>query len=361
MSEWTLHEWVAVSLPAAALIIALLAWLMPRQSRIDVNRDPPRYDLYRRRDFPTVHSMNGIPTLPQLTDGMGLDSKGLGIAEGLYETGLAQFNHYVNNRDGVIQRSRHYMAKLANCLSQSDVALAERIGTSMAADCTDDHKAAVQSQYDDLSPQAQIYAQHKRLELNALRRNARDLEKNVPRTDYTSVKARIASGTVSLDAVTSELPIHWQAIRSLNDRVERPKEGGRPPKREFLHLSLMTTTGLLEDNRAEKDGDWIISDKHGVMVPYQEPIPIFELRAEGMPPVQKVEIVAISQDPTSEWDTEFWRRGGRLDQVYLRSKNGQSPKQLRSAYRRRIIRNVGWAFAGAIAVVDIVIVATKFL
>ena len=361
MTEWNLHDWAVVVLPSAALIIALLNWRMPRHPRDDTNREPSGYELYPGKEFPTVHAASGIPTLQQLTEGMQLDSERLGVAERLYETGLTQFNHYVNNMDCVIERSRHLMSNLANCLSRAEVDLAECIGNRMAAGGTDDQYRAVRAKYDSLVPQAQIYAQHKRREVDALRRIARDLEKDVPRTDYTSVKSRIASGVVTLESVMSELPIPWQGIRSLNNRPERPEARGKPPRRTFLHMEVMTETGLFEDRHAEKDGDWIISDRHDLMVPFQKPIPIFELRALGKPPVPKGEVVVISRDPTSEWDTEFWRQGGRLDQVYLRAKNGESPEQLWSAYRRRIIRKVGWAFAGAVAMVDVAILAAKYL
>ena len=187
------------------------------------------------------------------------------------------------------------------------------------------------------------------------------MEKNVPRTDYTALKARIASGAVTLDAVMSELPIPWQEIRSLNNRTKRPKVTGKPPRRTFFHVEFMTTTGLFEDRHAEKDGDWIISSKHGLMAPFREPIPIYEQREEGKPPVRKGEVIVISQDPSSEWDTEFWRQGGRLDQVYQRAKKGESPEQLRIAYRRQIIRRLGWALAGALTIANVAIVAAKYL
>ena len=357
---WTSFEWVMVFLGAASLIVAILILRISRGGRDDINRAPPRYYLFSDVDSSKIQSTSGIPTLPQLTERMELDSKRRGSAERLYEIGLAQFNHHVNNQDGVLEASRQCMASLANSLSQSELALAESIGVTLASDCADDQKVAVQPQYDDLTPQAQIYAQQRRMEVDALKRIARDLEKNVPRTDYTSVKARIASGAVSLDSIMSELPIPWQAIRTLNERVERRNAKGKPPKRKFLHVSFLTATGELEDRRAERDGDWIVSTKHGLTVPYQEPIPIYEMRAEGKLPVQMSEVIVISSDPTSEWETEFWRQGGRLDQTYLRAKNGQSPEQLRSAYRRRIVRKVGWALAGTAGAVDIVIIATRF-
>ena len=362
MPEWTLHQWLVVALPATAIIIAPLAWRMPRHSEDFSSREATRFRLYPGKEFPAIHATNGIPTLRQLMEGIEVDPKRLGIAERLYEAGLAQFNHYVNNRDGVMETSRGQMTNLANCLSQSEVALAESIGNSMAADGDDDKREALQAQYDDLAPQAQIYAQHKRQEIDALRRIARDLEKNVPRTDYTSVKARIASGAVTLDSVMSELPVSWQDLRTLNKRAERPKPRGKPPKRKFLHVRFMLQAkGLLEDKHAEKDGEWIVSDKHDLMVPYQEPVPRYEHIEPDKPPVQKGEIVVFNQDPTSEWDTEFWRQGGRLDQVYLRAKNGMSPEQLWSAYRRRLIRNVGWVLAGIAALVDIAIIMAIYL
>ena len=362
MPEWTLHQWLVVALPATAIIIALLAWRMPRHSEDFSSREATRFRLYPGKEFPAIHATNGIPTFRQLMEGIEVDPKRLGIAERLYEAGLAQFNHYVNNRDGVIETSRGQMTNLANSLSQSEVALAESIGISMAADGDDDQREALQAQYDDLAPQAQIYAQHKRQEIDALRRIARDLEKNVPGTDYMSVKARIASGDVTLDSVMTELPVSWQDLRTLNKRVERPKPRGKPPKRKFLHVMfMMQAKGLLEDKHAEKDGEWIISDKHDLMVPYQEPVPRYEHIEPDKPPVQKGEIVVFNQNPTSEWVTEFWRQGGRLDQVYLRAKNGMSPEQLWSAYRRRLIRNVGWVFAGVAALVDVAIIMAIYL
>ena len=362
MPEWTLHEWLVVALPVAALAVALLVWRLPKPSKNEITREPRRFELYPSKEFPEIHATNGVPALQQLTDDLELDARRLGVAERLYAAGLAQFNHYVNSRERVIEESRAQMTNLANFLNQSEIALAESVGISLATDNHPGRKAEVQAQYSEMSPQAQIYAQHKRSEIDALRRIARDLEKNVPRTDYTSVKARIASGNVKLSSVMSELPISWQDIRTLNDKFERPKITGKPPKREFLHVTfIMRQKGLLEDKRAEKDGDWIISDKHDMMVPYQDPVPRFELKEWGEHPVQKGEIVIINQDPTSEWDTEFWRQGGRLDQVYLRAKSGMAPDQLWSAYRRRLIRKAAWIFAGVMAMVNLAIVVAKYL
>ncbi len=187
-----------------------------------------------------------------------------------------------------------------------------------------------------------------------MRSIARDLETNTPRTDYASVKQQIASGNVKLESILSELPVTWQDIRTLNERAIRPKITGKPPKREFLFLMVVTRDkGLLADERAEKDGDWIISNKHRIMVPYQAPVPILDHVKEDAPPVRKGEAVVITQAHGSEWDTELWRRGGRRDQEYRRAKNGRDPEQVRSAYRWRLFTRAAWAIVG----VDIVLLA----
>ena len=316
----------------------------------------PRPRPYRYTEYPTIHATSGVPTLQQLTAGMELDAKRQGIAERFYETGLAQFNHYVNNRDGAIAESRREMESLAKQLRQPEVSLAESVGQSLAVARDEKQQAEAEAQYELLSPHAQTYARHKQREIDAQRRIARDLEKNIPRTDHTSVKARIASGDASLDLILSELPIFWQDIRSLNNTVERRRITWKPPKREFLQLRLMTQRGLLEDKRAEKDGDWIVSAKHDIMVPYQDPVYLH--MEEGMPPD---EVIVITHDPSSEWDTEFWRKHGRLDQLYLRTKNGLAPEQLRRAYRRRQINRIGWIVFGSVLAVDVILVMVRLL
>ena len=253
------------------------------------------------------------------------------------------------------------MANLANNLCQAELSKAADIGQSLAANEDCEQREAAQAQYRDLSPQAQIYAQHKRHEIDALRSIARDLETNMPRSDYTSVRARIASGTVKLDSILSELPVLWQAIRTLNEEVERPTVR-KPPKREFLHLMYMEQDrGLLEDKHAERDGNWIISRKHNLTVPYQAPVSKYILSAEGKPPVWNGQAVIINQDPSSEWVTEFWRNGGDLDQVYLRARNGMAPDQLRSAYRRWLINRTIYMTTGVLLIVDTILLGAVYV
>ena len=288
MPDWTLHQWLVVVIAAVtaviammAFITALFAWLRPKHPKSDPSREIKRFEAYQVKEFPAIHATSGVPILPQLLEGMGLDARKLGLARRFYDSGLAQFNHYVNNRDGMIEEWRSQMANLVGSLSQTETCKAGGIGKSLAAieDCEQAEEA--QAQYRDLSPQAQIYAQLKRHETEAVRSIVRDLETNTPRTDYTSVKARITSGNMKLYSILSELPVIWQDIRTLNERAERPKIKGKPPKRERLHVQIMMRDrGLLEDKHAERDGDWIISD-NPLMIPYQAPVPTFVQLEEG--------------------------------------------------------------------------------
>ena len=358
MLDWTLYQGLIAALAVAGVSVALIAWRWPRTRKDDLATGMPSPVLYSAgTDYPVIHATNGVPTLQQLIKGIDIDAKQRGVAERLYEAGLEQFNRYVNNRDGVIEESRSEMASLTDSLSEPDLPLAEAVGIELASSTNQEERAAARVEFDGLGPQAQTYAQHKRRELEAQRTIARDLEKNVPRTDYTSVKARIASGNVSLDSITSELPISWQSIRTLTNKVERPKITEKQPPRKFLHVIFHTRDqGILEDKRAERDGDWIISDRHDMMVPYQKPTRLFKFVQHGKPPVQTGEVIFVDRDPSSEWETEFWRQGGRLDQVYLRARAGRSPEQLRSAYRRRQIKRAGWMVASLMLIVDIILV-----
>lgn len=366
MSEFSTFEWIIIGIGVAGVLVAVIIPISLHVASERRHRQSegllPRYGQYGDTETPTIHATGGIPTLSQLLEGIDLDPKRLGLAERLYEHGLAQFNHYVNNRDGVIEESRRQMANLAITLDSSEISLAESIGLHWDENRDCEQEVELHQQYNQLSPQAQIFAQHKRKEADALRRIARDLETNTPRTDYTSVKARIASGHVNLDSLVSELPTFWQRIRFLDETVETPRFKGKPPNREFLHVEFMTREwGLLIDKRAERDGDWIVSKKHNMLVPYQDPITRCVLLEEDTPPVPKDRLILVNQDPTSEWETEFWRKGGRLDQEYLRARRGESPEQLRSAYKRRQINRFGWALGSLMLIADITFIIVKYV
>ena len=239
MPDFTLYQWLILISTAMIILIAILAWRMPKRPREDLISNQRRRMVYPGKEFPTIQATNGIPTLDQLAEGIEMGPKAAGLARRLYATGLEQFNHYINNRDGVIEDARREMSSLRNSLSPPEITVAESIGISLATSGDSEQTQAANSKYAELTPQGQIYAQQKRLEHDALQRIARDLEMDVPRTDYTSVKALIASGAVPLSSITSELPISWQAIRELGDKVATFEETGKPPKREFLHVEFL--------------------------------------------------------------------------------------------------------------------------
>ena len=292
-----------------------------------------------------------------------MEPKVAGVAQILYEVGLAQYKRPVNNRDGTIQDSRREMGKLRSCLKTSEAESAKRIGDLLATSGDNvEQRRIAQTEYDQLPPLAQTYAQHKRREHETQRTIARDLEKGVPRTDYTDLRRRISSGTMSLGSILAELPIPWQGLPTLGSSVEKPLPSSKPPRKEFIHVIFVTKErGELEDKRAERDGEWIISNRHDMMVPYHEPAVLLEYADSLRAPVPVGKAVIFSSNPTSEWETEFWRQGGRLDQTYLRARAGKDPEELRNAYRRLQIKRALWAVAGAMIVSDMIIVAVKYL
>ena len=350
-------------LMAIALVVAVLAWRFPKRPGPEAGAGTSPYVVYGRPEPPLIHAARGVPTLQQLAEGMELSPKAMGVAERLYEGGLSQFKHYVNNRDGVVEDARRNMAELSKILSQSEISLAEEIGLALARKSNVGERQSAKERSRSLTPDSRKYAEYKRMEHDAQLRITRDLEKGVPRTDYTSVKARIAEGSATLSSIVSELPIQWQAIRTLNDRITRPREPIRKPrKREFLHVMFLTSDQrVLEYKKAERDGNWIFSHKHDLLVPYQEPARVLEFRHSNRPPVPVGEMVVIDQDPGSEWETELWRQGGFLDQAFLRARSGTSPEQLRRSYQLRQVRILGWCVIGALILANVVAWATRAL
>ena len=363
MSEITDYNLIMIMGIVIGLIIQVLNWRFPKRSGPEAGAGTSRYVVYGRPEPPTIHATSGVPTLQQLVEGMDLSPKAMGIAELLHEGGLSQFNHYINNRDGVIEDARRNMAELSDSLSQSEISIAEEIGLALARVSGSVERQSAKERSRSLALDGRNYAQYKCKEHDAQLRITRDLEKGVPRTDYTSVKARIAEGSATLSSIVSELPIQWQAIRTLNDRIARPPEPIRKPrKREFLHVMFLTSDqGVLEDKKAERDGNWIVSHKHDMLVPYQEPTRVLEFRHSNRRPLPVGEMVVIDQDPGPEWETELWRQGGFLDRAFLRARAGTSPEQLRRSYQLRQVRILVWGVIGALILANVVAWATRVL
>ena len=355
MFAFTLHQWLTLAVPIT-IAAATILWQWRYRARLsDATTIPKLFHIYQDS---IMNDSAGTPSLQQLTQGMKLDAKTLRIAEALYELGLEQYNHPINNRDGIIQESRKVMVELAATMNLEQLRLADGIGRQAAA--------SEDPQQEDidliLSPAARTYAQHKKREWQTSESIANDLRKNVPRTDYTLLKDRISSGETKLEYVDDEFPIIWESIRELNEKIEMPEVKNKPPKQAKVIAVFHTGDGRkLRDKRAEIDGDWLTSHTYNFLTPCPRPIQIFHLNHRGEWTSKGKKIYEIRRDPSSEWLTEFWRRGGYMDDVYRRAKAGMLPRQLRQAYRRRIIRKVQWSLlaAGVIANIAIFIITNS--
>ena len=341
MTEFTTYQWLALAVPVA-IALASFVWHRFHRSRNDDAANIPKP--FQTAQEPTITDSLGTPSLQQLTQGMKLNSKAKKLAEALYDLGLEQYNHPVNNRDRIIRESREITNELATVLSLDELKLADEIGRETTvpqcgATETQQSKAPLL-----LSPNARTYAHHKKRATVALESAARDLAKNVPRTDYTFLKQRIASRESSLEAIVDELPVPWQSIRELNEKSETPEVREKPPKQEKVIAEYVMADGrVLRDKRAEIDGDWLTSHKYNFLTPCPPPTQILLPDQLGRFARKGEKIREVSREPSSEWLTEFWRRGGYCDQVYLRARAGKLPHQLRRAYRRRQIRQIQWS------------------
>lgn len=343
----------------AAIIVAAVAWRWPRGA--DLTEVALAIMPFSNTDYPNIHATSGVPSLDQLLAGINLDRKGMRVAMELYASGLAQYNHYLNNLDCVIAESQRVMRELKSDLANDELALAEKVGIGLASG--QEKRCKAQSQYEDLAPKVQIYSGHRYRERVAQTAIASALRHNVHRTDFASVKKRIASGDVPLSAVVSELPIMWQDITAMHQKAEYQEPKEKPPKRERIHAIFVTSDmGVLEDKHVERDGNWMSSEKHDFLMPYQKPVPMLRFKDPGKPPVPTGKYVAVvNRKHGIEWDIEFWRRGGYLDSVYERSKKGMMPSQLRKSYLRRQVRKSVFLAACALWAVNIILWAFRFL
>ena len=119
---------------------------------------------------------------------------------------------------------------------------------------------------------------------------------------------------------------------------------------------------VLEDKRAERDGNWLRSDKHNMLVPYQEPAQVMRARAVGDYGVPTGDsMLIVDRDPDPEWVTEFWRQGGYLDQQYLLARDGRLPEQIHTAYRQKQIRTALWVVSIPLVIIDAIMLAKIFI
>lgn len=276
---------------------------------------------------------NIVTQLDFLTCGMHFTSRReRGLCKGLYEIGKKQFDHRVNNRDGILQDARHRMAEIRSSENIEDIREAEFLGTQLAK--TDDGNSdEIRHRLEMLPPSARMYAMHKKIEEETTLSIAGDLEKGIPITDYTQVKDRMAAGA-SLSEVIEDLPAPWQKIREIP--WPEPRRTTKPRNPIYMPTTILhAELGLLYDKNAELDGEWLISHKHDIVYPYLGPTAIYECRGDPPHLVKVGEEYVIASDYPPEWETKLWRRGGYLDEVFERATRGDDPF---SSQRRRLRR-----------------------
>lgn len=263
----------------------------------------------------------------------------------LYESGRAQFDAEPNNRMGIIEQAQRKMAMLGQNISSAERDAAESLGTTRAR-LPKEETGRVTGDIGNLSAEAQLYAWHKTIEVEALLSLARDLAKKIPITDYTEVKRRITEGA-SLAQVIDDLPIPWQKIRDIPWPM--PESRAKPTKPVYVPVTLVTVDGVFDDDKAERDGEWIVSNKLGIVYPYLDMVPHYEFRNLNRPPVLSGKRLVIDREAPPEWDTKFWRKGGYLDQVFLRAARGEDPSTLRRKQFYSRINRIYWGLMLSIA------------
>lgn len=267
----------------------------------------------------------------------------------LYESGRAQFDAKPNNRRGIIEQAQREMATLGQNISSAERDVAESLGI-VRAQLPKEENGKVAGDIGNLSVKAQLYARYKTIEVETLLSLERDLSKEIPITDYTEVKKRVAEGA-SLAQVRDDLPIPWQKI--LDIPCPMPESRAKPTKPVYVPVTLVTEDGVFKDDKAERDGEWIISDKLGIVHPYSDMVPHYKFRNFNSPPVLSGKRLVITWDAPPEWDTKFWSKGGYLDQVFLRTARGEDPWTLRRKQLRSRIQMTAMAISSTFFLISL--------
>ena len=163
-----------------------------------------------------------------------------------------------------------------------------------------------------------------------------DLALGIPLTDFREVKKALRDETPPAH-ILDQLPLAWRMIRTINDP--------RPQRRAFqqsirptrIQLTVHTESGLKEDDQAELDEDWVISEKLDMLLPFTGIVPVYEHIAEGKPPILKDRRMIYTGHEPPGSESKLWTRGGYLDRMLDRAARGEHPTQLRREARRKRI------------------------
>ena len=292
-----------------------------------------------------------VTLLDYLTSGMPLKKRiQRKLCHGYYKIGLREFDHPSNNRYGLIEKTRQDMDALRDGISSEELQWAERLGIAKTR-ASEKDLSQINVEIGRLSSAAQIYANHVATEEELKLSIARDIGLGIPITDYTEVKNRLEERP-PLAQVINDLPIPWQKIRDLPWRSPHAKTKVASRKPVRVPVRLYYADGRIEeDQKAEKDGEWIISKKLGIIYPYLGMADFFEWKNPNSP-IKTGEIVAIDSDWPPEWDTKLLGKGGYLDQILERVERGDIPHSFRPSRTGSIVR---WSIAGAFVLFTIVV------
>ena len=294
--------------------------------------------LQKRESLPQIPTpmLAQTPLAPKtwweyLTKDLELSPKARKACAGLYNIGWEQLNRPTNNREEVIADAEAHLQALGGSLSREEVASAEELGIALAAS-PGDSSNDVESRLDELSPEGQSYARLRATIRITDLDKAVDLALRIPLTDYRKVKKALREGIPPVH-ILDQLPLAWRMIRTVNDPRPRRKGFRQAVQPTRIRLTVHTESGLKEDDRAELDEEWVISDKLDMFLPFTGIVPVYE----GIPPILKDHrMIYVGHDPPGT-ESKLWTRGGYLDRMLERASRGEHPAQLRrEAHRKRV-------------------------
>ena len=280
-----------------------------------------------------------------LTNDLELSPKERKACAALYEVGWQQLNHPSNNREESTQDYQAQLQELVNSIDAEELQLAEELGIRLTDEPAGDADELT-SLLNNLSPAAQSYAR--------IRSNIRQIEKDkavdialgTPLTDFREVKRALREGTPPAH-ILDQLPLAWRMIRTIRDPRPQSRRSGKALRPTKVRLTVETENGIQEDDRAELDEDWVISDRLDMILPYTGIIPIYRFEQEGKPPVLKDRRMVFEGWAPPGSEAKLWTRGGYGDRVLERASRGEDRRTLkRELFKRRL--NFAAAVAGTI-------------
>ena len=267
-----------------------------------------------------------------LTNDLDLSPKEREGCAALYDAGWQQLNQSSNNREESIQNYQSQLQELSKSLDAEEIQLAEESGIRLANEpsATVDEQALWMS---DLSPAGVSYARIRSNIRHIEQEKAIDLALGTPLTDFRGVKRALRDGTPPAH-ILDQLPLAWQMIRTIRDPRPQSRRFGQALKVTRIRLTVETEDGIKEDDRAELDEDWVISDKLNMILPYTGIIPIYTFDKECSPPVLEDRRMVFDGWAPPGSEAKLWTRGGYGDRVLERVVRGED----RRALRRELLR-----------------------